>query len=295
MKEENFVSIICYYHNYYDKSKNFIEYISNFVINNFKRYELIIVCDETNDQKRNELTKIVKNITNDIQISIIYLEHYYGKNRALSAAIDLSIGDYIIEFDDINHIINEDKILDIYRECLNGNDACILVQKKISISDKLYYSIIKKFSYAKYTEYREDGILSVVSRRMLNRIGSLKKQVTNKWFYYKLSGLSCKYIQDESNKKVSMKFIEKTKERVNTIFVFTSLFIDVFAYISIFSLIISISLLLFVGLTDAILGMILSMIMFGLIYIMKKQSLSLEYLWSDTNYQFSSIEKISKE
>lgn len=293
MKEENFISVISYIDDLNTEINDILKKITLFLEENFKYYEIIIAVDNSSSKKKEELSEIIRKEKLSATVSVIYLENKFGEDKSLSAAIDLSIGDYIVEAKNIERLRDTDTIFSLYKECLNGNDACILVPEKTSLFEKIYYRVIKKHCYMKYDNYRENGIITVVSRRMINRMGALKKQITNKWLFYKMSGLPCKYIKKDT--KRNKHSIQNLNNAINTILIFTNLPISILTGIEV---VLSVLLIVNIVLSKwRISFSLFSLIVLNmsLLIIIKKQALSLEYLWTDSSYQFGSIEKFGKE
>lgn len=293
MKQDNFISAVIYVEDNSNYIESFLPYIAGYLKNNYKFFEIILVCDNANSNKKIFFSKLINEKKLDAQISIIYLENKVGIEKAMIAGMDLAIGDYIFEFNDISILIENEIITQLYKLCLEGNDASILVPESISFFDKVYYSLMKKFGYFKYDEYREDEILTILSRRMINRIGILKKQITNRSLFYKMSGLSCKYLKYNGNYNKCQSY--NLKSKINTLSIFSNIFIKLYSIFGIVSLLISVGFIIKKDYLCSLFSLFFMLIIFAIVFLIKKQSLSLEYLWTDAMYQYSSIDKISKE
>ena len=108
-----------------------------------------------------------------------------------------------------------------------------------------------------------------------------------------MRGLPCKYIKkDTKRNKYS---IQNLNNAINTILIFTNLPISILTGIEV---VLSVLLIVNIALSKwriSISLFSLIVLNMSLLIIIKKQALSLEYLWTDSSYQFGSIEKFSKE
>ncbi len=113
---------------------------------------------------------------------------YQGREAAMNAGIDLSIGDFVYEFD--NTLIDYDLkiITDIYEKSLEGYDIVnASPQNNTHKTSKLFYIIFNKFSNNQYKINTET--FRIVSRRAINRINSINKNIPYRKAIYSNCGL----------------------------------------------------------------------------------------------------------
>lgn len=117
-KEKNFVSIVVYTFNDEKTIGYFLKTVSSYISTYFEKYEIICVNDASTDNTAAIIESVGKTISSPV--SILNLSYHQGIEKAMFAGINLSIGDFVYEFD--STIIDYDTkvILDIYKELLGG-------------------------------------------------------------------------------------------------------------------------------------------------------------------------------
>lgn len=186
-KEKNFASAIIYVHNSEDSIERFLKTIIEVMENNFEHSEIICVNDYSND-KSLEKIKNISNIANLTSISVINLSHFHGLEMAMSAGMDLAIGDFVFEFDNTILDFNPDEIMKIYMRSLSGFDiVSASPDKPEAFSSKMFYKVFKTFSNNKYEMTTES--FRILSRRVVNRIADMNRSVPYRKVIYANSGL----------------------------------------------------------------------------------------------------------
>lgn len=186
-KEKNFASAIIYVHNAEDSIEQFLRTIIEVMENNFEHSEIICVNDFSND-KSLERIKNISNIANLTSVSVINLSHFHGLEMAMSAGMDLAIGDFVFEFDNTILDFNPDEIMKIYMRSLSGFDIVTASpDKPEAFSSKMFYKVFKTFSNNKYEMTTES--FRILSRRVVNRIADMNRSVPYRKVIYANSGL----------------------------------------------------------------------------------------------------------
>ena len=186
-KEKNFASAIIYVHNSEDSIEQFLKTIIEVMENNFEHSEIICVNDYSND-KSLEKIKNISNIANLTSVSVINLSHFHGLEMAMSAGMDLAIGDFVFEFDNTILDFNPDEIMKIYMRSLSGFDiVSASPDKPEAFSSKMFYKVFKTFSNNKYEMTTES--FRILSRRVVNRIADMNRSVPYRKVIYANSGL----------------------------------------------------------------------------------------------------------
>lgn len=186
-KEKNFASAIIYVHNAEDSIEQFLRTIIEVMENNFEHSEIICVNDFSND-KSLEKIKNISNIANLTSVSVINLSHFHGLEMAMSAGMDLAIGDFVFEFDNTILDFNPDEIMKIYMRSLSGFDIVTASpDKPEAFSSKMFYKVFKTFSNNKYEMTTES--FRILSRRVVNRIADMNRSVPYRKVIYANSGL----------------------------------------------------------------------------------------------------------
>lgn len=165
-KESVFISAVLYLSDYASNAEKFTRVLINGLKSNFDHFEVIIV-DDCSTRHTTFLKEVVPSLANSF-ITVVHMSVKQGIEACLRAGLDVSIGDFVFEFDTLEFIFEKDLLLDVYQEALKGNDIVSVEPKNNSLSRKLFYKIFNKYSNADYdinaTAFR------LVSRRAINRV-----------------------------------------------------------------------------------------------------------------------------
>lgn len=225
-KEKNFISAVVYVCNDERNIKGFFEKIDNVLRENFLKYEIIFVNDCSTDGTVNEIKKISKDISN-VSISIVNMSYYQGKELAMNAGIDVAIGDFVYEFDNIIIDYNPELIIDVYKKSLEGYDIVnAMSNKKRYKTSAIFYKLFNKFSNNQYKIDTET--FRILSRRGINRIHSMNKTIPYRKAIYANCGLKLTTIKYNSQIKGKAKIIkpvrkEREKNAIDALILFTDI------------------------------------------------------------------------
>ena len=177
-KEKNFISVVIYVRNDEKILENFIEKINNDLNQHFQKYELIFVNDGSTDNSLDIIKKCTSKI-NNATINVINMSFYQGKEMAMNAGIDLSIGDFVYQFDSVVIDYDINTIFKIYEMSLEGYDIVnASPNKKRRLTSSLFYKLFNKHSNYMYKIDTET--FQIISRRAINRIYAMNKTVIDK-------------------------------------------------------------------------------------------------------------------
>ncbi len=186
-KEDNFISAVVYLHNNADNIGSFMELLHECLNNNFKHYEIICVDDGCSDDSIKLLREVASALNLPV-LSILHMSFYQGMEIAMSAGVDLAIGDFVFEFDNVSFDYPATVIMDSYRRSLAGFDIVSVVPKgSISLSSKLFYKVFNRFSSVPIK--LESETFRVVSRRAINRVRSMGSVIPYRKAMYANCGL----------------------------------------------------------------------------------------------------------
>lgn len=186
-KEKNFASAIIYVHNDEENIEQFLKTIIEVMENNFEHSEIICVNDFSNDKSLEKIKSISK-FASMTSVSVINLSHFHGLEMAMSAGMDLAIGDFVFEFDNTILDFNPEEIMKIYKRSLTGFDiVSASPEKPEAFSSKIFYKVFKTFSNNKYEMSTES--FRVLSRRVINRISDMNRSVPYRKVIYANAGL----------------------------------------------------------------------------------------------------------
>ena len=123
-KESNFISAVAYLQEDEDNALNFLQVINEVLESNFKKYEIIFVSNYENKIAREKI-KEFKGDNEHLNIRFILLDAQQGLEECMNAGIDMSIGDFVFEFDSCYIDYDKKLVMDIYRKSLEGYDIVV--------------------------------------------------------------------------------------------------------------------------------------------------------------------------
>lgn len=309
-KEKNFVSSIIYVHNVQNQIGEFLSAIINLMETNFEHSEIICVNDSSDD-KSVEIIKQYSQAAKSTNISLLNMSYFHGLEFAMDAGVDLSIGDFVFEFDNTVLDFSPDVVMKVYRHSLEGFDiVSASADKKIKFSSRLFYKVFDRFSDVAYAMNTES--FRLLSRRVINRIGSMNKMIPYRKAVYANSGLKTDNIKYPP-KQISNGNMDKRESKyrfglaVDTLILFTEFGYRFAKAMTILMMLMSIFMLLY-ALTVFITGaavegwtttvLFLAVTFFGLFgiltIIVKYLQLIVNLIFKRKHYNFESIEKLTK-
>lgn len=186
-REKNFVSAVIYVHNAGNRIEGFLKAVIDVLEDNFDHSEIICVNDNSTDDSL-EIIKTVSRFATSTSISVVNMSYFHGLEAAMNAGVDLSIGDFVFEFDNTVLDFNKAEIMKIYHRSLQGYDIVSAVpDRKERFSSRLFYLVFDKFTNLSYQMRTEN--FRILSRRVINRISSMNKTVPYRKAIYASQGL----------------------------------------------------------------------------------------------------------
>lgn len=212
-KEKNFVSAVVYVRNDEKYIKQFLLDLNQTLDNNFEKYEIICVNDDSDDRSASIIKEFAKNVKN-AAISVINMSFYQGVELSMNAGIDLAIGDFVFEFDRAYMDYEADTIMKVYRRSLEGYDIVAAAPAKIEqYTSRIFYSLFNRFSGSHYNLRTES--FRVLSRRVINRVHSMSKTIPYRKAIYANCGLKMDavFYRNDSETKVEIDDSMASKRR----------------------------------------------------------------------------------
>ncbi len=225
-KEKNFISAVIYVYNKENEIKEFLTKINETLKNNFNKYEIICVNDASKD-KSVEKIKEFTNSLNDETVTIVNMSFYQGIELSMNAGVDLAIGDFVLEFDSVESDIEEKTIIDVYTKCLEGFDIVSATSKdRNNKTSTIFYKIFNKYSGVNQKIHTET--FRIISRRAINRVNAMGKNVTYRKVFYANCGLKTYNLLYSTNNKTKRKFDKETQKSrrelaINSLILFTNI------------------------------------------------------------------------
>ncbi len=223
-KEKKLISAVIYLHNDQNRIVEFLKKIIVELEKTFESFEIIIVNDCSTDSFIEEINK--ETSLKNYNISIINMSIKQGLELSMTAGIDISMGDFVYEFDDLTIDYDTNYIIKVYKHIVNGYDIVSLSPNESnSFSSSIFYSIFNTFSKSKYKLRSER--FRILSRRAINRVYSISKTIPYRKALYANSGLNMAYISydkvlDESHKRKD-ESVFRNRMAVNSIIIYTDL------------------------------------------------------------------------
>lgn len=224
-KEKNFLSVVAYVHNNEAEITEFIEKINNILNDNFNKYEIIIVDDASTDNSVDLIKEAARKIKS-CTLQIIHMSYYHGNELAMNAGVQLAIGDFVFEFDNVSMDYADKYIMDTYRRSLTGFDIVSVSPANMkSKGSQLFYKLYNKFSNNQYELKTES--FRILSRRAINRIFSMSKTIPYRKALYANCGLKQDTLYYEAqghyNDKDSQEKHYRYKMAVDALILFTDI------------------------------------------------------------------------
>ena len=209
-KEKNFASAVIYVHNSADRLGEFLGTVINVLEENFEHSEIICVNDYSDDNSAEVIRKTSASAKNT-SVSLLNMSYYHGIEAAMNAGVELSIGDFVFEFDSTVLDYDTEEIMKVYRHSLKGYDivsASPDIKQKASSS--FFYWLYNRSSVNKQ-DFTTNSF-RILSRRVLNRIGNINKSTPYRKAVYSTCGLKTDNIvyKCTNSKRAS---IEKKEQR----------------------------------------------------------------------------------
>lgn len=304
-KEKNFISAVIYIHNDADVIESFARTLYNVLSKKFLKFELIFVNDASTDNS----VEIIRKVSCEFEgcaTSILSMSYHQGIEMAMNAGNDLSIGDFVYEFDSVQMDYDTDMIFKLYQESLKGFDIVSASPKNgQKWSSRLFYKIFNKFANMEYMLSTER--FRVISRRAINRVNSLSKTIPYRQAVYANCGLRLKTINYDGSKNSISNKKDKAELAVNSLLLFTDVAYKATRLMAVLMMLLTLGMAIYAAVVFVTgqpiegwttLVLVISGSFFGLFAILtmiiKYEAVILDLNFKKKEYVFESIEKISK-
>ncbi len=309
-KEKNFISAVVYVHNAEQRIDRFLKMLITVLEENFEHSEIICVNDSSADGSA-DIIRSASQTASSTSISILNMSYFHGLETAMNAGMDLTIGDFVFEFDSPDLDFDKAEIMRIYRRSLEGYDiVSASPDKKEAFSSRLFYKIFGCFTNLTYKLSTER--FRILSRRVINRIGSMNKTIPYRKAVYANCGLktdNVKYaVQNDDRRPTDKKektyraglavdlLIQFTEVGYRFSMIMTLLMMSMSVFMVAYSVIIYLTSHPIAGWTTTILFLSIAFLgLFGILtVIIKYLQLLVNLVFKRKQYSFESIEKLTK-
>jgi len=299
-KDKNYISIVANIDNLEEDCLTYLIFLKRNLLDFCINYQVILLYSKNLNSeilKKNAKESKLKNI------SIIKMQNLEQKHTLSTVGVEYSIGDFVIEIEYPTSETSIETLKGMYIKCIEGNDV---VSLRI-IHKNIHYKVLNYFlSKSKVLKSCfETDLIRVVSRRAINRVLSLYKNLEYRNFAYYNCGLKFHIIElpsfknTKNNKMENISFIFKS---LNSLFLFSRIFLRISIFLTAVFMLILFSIVSFVvylyffekpieGWTSQILLISFSFMFsfFILTIILKYLNLILKYT---SGLNFNLIEKI---
>ena len=291
-KEKNFVSAVIYVHNAENRIARFLSTIIEIMENNFEHSEIICVNDSSDDSSLQKI-KETSEKASITSVSVVNMSYFHGLELSMNAGIDMSIGDFVFEFDNT--------ILDF---------VSASADRKEKFSSKIFYKVFDRYTNLSYKMTTES--FRVLSRRVLNRVDAMNKTIPYRKAVYANCGLKTANVKytvvntvDRETDRKEENF--RTDLAVDSLLLFTEVGYSFSKLMTVLMMIMSVFMIIYsitiyatstpvAGWTTTILFLSVAFFaLFGILtVIIKYLQLLVDLVFKRKQYNFESIEKLTK-
>ncbi len=309
-KEKNFISAVIYVHNAQEHIGSFLKNIIQVLEKYFEHSEIICVDDDSDDHSVLAIREAGSRVET-VSISVLHMSYFHGTEAAMGAGTDLAIGDFVLEFDTTHQDFTNETVMEVYRKSLEGYDivsASPLCRQKMA--SRMFYRMLNRAVHYSYEIQTER--FRILSRRALNRIGSMNRTIPYRKAVYAGCGLQMSGIRyeptvrirngtDKTEKKYRWNLaadtlILFTQTGYKIAFLMTMMMMCVAVFMAVYSVIIYITSTPVAGWMTTILFMSVAFFgLFGILTVMIKYlQILVNLVFRKKDYNFETIEKLTR-
>ena len=212
-KEKNFVSIVAYVHEI-GHLEEFLQMAAHIMESYFEHYEVILVDDAAVGWDT-EKVRQQAGLLCDGTLQIVHMSYFHGVELSMDAGMELAIGDFVFEFDDIALDYASELVMQVYRRCLEGYDIVKAVPQDGSrCSSRWFYRLYNHFSRNEYPLQTER--FRILSRRSINRIHAMNLTIPYRKALYANCGLPQDMLRYESRGQLADMDTQERQSRWQT-------------------------------------------------------------------------------
>ncbi|MBO7491512.1 MAG: glycosyltransferase [Bacteroidales bacterium] len=243
-KEVNFVSAVVYCCNASTTIGSFVKHLDETLSDNFLKYEIIVVNDASTDNSVDIVKSLEVNKERCV-MTIVNMSHRQGLESSMNAGVDLSIGDFVFEFDDPVQDFEWSMLMDLYRHSLKGYDiVSARPQRGTRLSSKLFYALFNHYANLQYKISTES--FRVLSRRAINRVRNITELSPYRKASYANSGMAMDTLPYVPKlKKKKEKYSDRKSMAVDSLILYTDIAYHLTAGIALFMFLVTIGFALY--------------------------------------------------
>ncbi|MBR3354132.1 MAG: glycosyltransferase [Oscillospiraceae bacterium] len=304
-KEKSMVSAIFYLGSDEEQTCSYIKTVCGLIAESFEHYEIIAVND-CEDKTADYIKQKYQESGSNAPLSIVNMSVKQGVESAMNAGIDIAIGDYLFEFDNINAGLPVNVIMDCYKKSVEGYDIVTASPKEGGkMMSKLFYNTFNRFSHSG-GKIGSDG-MHLLSRRAVNRLHAINSYIPYRKAAYAASGLrAATLLYDPASDFISVQD-DRAGKAIDALILYTdaayrlSLFISLFMFAiaaasGIYTLIVYLSMKPVAGWTTsmAVISAGFSGIFLLFAIVIKYLSLIVNLVFQNQKYLVASVDKVQR-
>jgi glycosyltransferase involved in cell wall biosynthesis len=296
--EDNYISAVVVLREDLATAKDRLGALNEALTSMFHNFEIVVVDNFSTDCTQ-ELLK-----SSLIPMTLITLPRLHDLQSALTAGVELAVGDYIVEIPDINADLEFSEIERMYHICQQGNDFVFLTPMKVSSGSYLFYRLMNGYFKGRLSGKFVPSVMTLSSRRGQNKTADVTPTLVNRNVSYVLTGLKCATVKTDITSRNRRSFRENVGLMVDSLIYHTDfisslavnialLFILISALSFIYAVVVYISINTTPGwTTQFVLTSISFGVLFALLAVVCKYLSNIIRSNLSKKYTFSSIDKI---
>ena len=308
-KEKNFISVVVYVYNAEKRLETFLSQIIDVLERKFEHSEIICVNDASSDNSSDVIKRVCRKATTT-SVSVVNMSYFHGLELSMKAGVDLSIGDFVFEFDNTILDFDPNVIVQVYKHLLEGYDiVSASADKNERWTSRFFYRIFNHYSDRHYKLATES--FRLLSRRAINRISSMTKSVPYRKALYSNVGLKTDNVKYKPTESCSVEFDKKkirfrTGLAIDSLILFTDMGYSFSKTVTAIMMVISLFMVMYsiivyltsnpvAGWTTTVLFLYVAFFgLFGILtVIIKYLQLLVDLVFKRKNYMYEDIEKIT--
>ena len=216
-KEQNFLSVVVVTQNNESTILSKLDELVATIDQCFKYFEIVVVDNFSKDKTLSLLHQSSHKLT------IIELSKRHNSQQALRAGMDITVGDFIIEIENLNQVGEFEAIFSLYQECLKGNDFVFYSPEQSNFTSKCFYKAINYYYQSRLDASIGSAVMVLSSRRGQNKTAEMGSVIVNRNVSYLLSGLNCSAVRCQKSYRNERGIFENIDLFVDTLIHYTDL------------------------------------------------------------------------
>ena len=184
-KEHTFLSAVVYLENETPQSLDFLQTLVSCLDEHFLQYEIIVVNAGGGQSSTGGLRAWAQGIAKPL--TMVNMSSGQPHEQCMNAGLDITVGDYIYEFDAAIMSYPKEMIFQAYETAMQGSDIVTVCPKEEKGSSRLFYSLFNRHNGSAHN-LRTDAF-RLVSRRALNRVHAINENLPYRKAAYASCGL----------------------------------------------------------------------------------------------------------